>query len=84
MTKEKVLTYALTCAILVSESKGTNGGQRQRISKLSKKSLDKLNSICYNQDTKRESQDIERKENKKGLDKLERMCYNKSTKQDAP
>ena len=31
LTKEKVLTYALVCAILVSESKGTNGGQRQRI-----------------------------------------------------
>lgn len=43
LTKEKVLTYVLTYAILVSESKGTNGGQRQRISKLSKKSLDKLN-----------------------------------------
>lgn len=84
LTKEKVLTYALAYAILVSERKRTNGGQRQRISKLSKKSLDKLNSICYNQDVNRSKQEIKSKKNKKRLDKLKKMCYNKGTKQDEP
>ena len=65
LTKEKVLTYALTYAILVSERKRTNGGQRQRISKNLLKGLDKLSSLCYNQDVKRSKQEIKSKKNKK-------------------